>query len=66
MGDASPPRELILAIIPFPEPTELIEKIKKKHPNVDFAYVQRAFSPKAITDAVPDGTFPCLLREKHC
>jgi hypothetical protein len=60
MGDAGVPREKILLIIPFPEPKDLEERIRKKHPNVEFAYKALQFYPKVKTDAIPDGrcSFP--------
>lgn len=46
MGEASSPaQERILAILPFPEPTDLIAKIEKKHPNVKFIYRTLNFVP---------------------
>jgi hypothetical protein len=71
MGDATPPREHILCIIPFPEPTEIIKRIQKKHPNVDFSYIKHFSFPKTETDAVPDGNHiappftKALLSEIH-
>jgi hypothetical protein len=38
MGDASSEQERVLAILPLPKPTDLIEKIEKKHPNVKFLW----------------------------
>ncbi|KAH6678471.1 D-isomer-specific 2-hydroxyacid dehydrogenase-like protein [Halenospora varia] len=41
MGEAPPQeKEHVLCWLPFPEPTEIIETIQKKHPNVDFTYKQ--------------------------
>lgn len=46
MGDASmEQQECILAILPFPEPTDLIDKIEKKHPNVKFLWHTLNFIP---------------------
>jgi hypothetical protein len=46
MGEAwNPDQERVLCILPFPEPTELIEKIEKKHPNVKFLYHTLAWKP---------------------
>lgn len=49
-------------IIPFPEPTELLEDIRKKHPYVKFTYKQQSFDGKKLVqiDAVPDGIYPAI------
>jgi len=57
MGDATPPRQHILCILPFPEPTEIFERIQAKHPNVDFSYRKSSFiGGKFVNHDIPDGT----------
>ncbi|RDL41883.1 Uncharacterized protein BP5553_01862 [Venustampulla echinocandica] len=38
MGDASPEKEHILCLLPFPEDEKILKSIKDKHPNVEFTY----------------------------
>jgi len=57
MGDASFPREHIVCILPFPEPTEILKSIQKKHPNVTFNYINLQYSAKILTNVIPDGMF---------
>lgn len=59
MGDASPPRQHILCVLPFPEPHDIFKKIKAKHPNVDFSYQSLQFTRgKISTPDIPDGILP--------
>jgi len=56
MGDATPPRQHILCILPFPKPTEIFEKIRAKHPNVDFSYKTSSLvNGKFVNPDIPDG-----------
>jgi hypothetical protein len=58
MGDASSSeKEHILCLLPFPENTELLGEIKKKHPNVEFTYKQITYALGKGLDiqTVPDG-----------
>ncbi|TAQ90529.1 hypothetical protein B7494_g1144 [Chlorociboria aeruginascens] len=65
MGDASVPEgEHILAVLPFPEPTELIAKLKEKHPNTKFTYVTRPHvfdDTKAPDELFKEATVLCTL-----
>lgn len=66
MGDASPSTEHILLAIPFPEPSDIIQTIKKKHPHVEFTVVQIQFTgAKPVTNAIPDGNHVPFLMPKH-
>lgn len=58
MGDASFPPEHILIVVPYPEPTAIVNAIKKKHPNVtvDWIYLG-AISYKNFKATIPDGTY---------
>jgi hypothetical protein len=40
MGEAppTPPKEYILCLLPFPEKPEILDPIRKRHPNVVFNY----------------------------
>ncbi len=39
MGEAPPPtKEHILCLLPFPERSDILDPIRKKHPNVEFNY----------------------------
>ena len=52
MGDAGPPNEeCILCILPFPEPTEILAKIQKEHPNVRIIYRTFLHSPGLYVDS---------------
>ncbi len=35
--------EHLLFILPFPEPTEIVERIKKNHPQIDITYRNLSF-----------------------
>ncbi len=65
MGDATPPQEHILTILPLLPSEELLDGIKKKHPGVTINYQFLDF--KAIfgnkPHNVPDGicSFPILI-----
>ena len=66
MGEApAPPKERILCIMPFPEPTEVMLDILKKHPNVEFRYLLQSFTQGKywglFKPDVPDGRLPGLL-----
>jgi hypothetical protein len=63
MGEAPAPRsERILCIMPFPEPTEILLDILKKHPNVEFRYILQSFTQGKywgiFKPDVPDGRLP--------
>lgn len=59
MGEAPPQeKEHVLCWLPFPEPTEIIETIQKKHPNVDFTYKQLEYKKEGKNwevKEIPDG-----------
>ena len=58
MGDAfRPEKEHILCLLPFPENREILDGIRKKHPNVKFTYLQTTFAPGKPLDlnTLPDG-----------
>jgi len=61
MGEAPPPdQEHILALLPFPEDSKIIDGIKKKHPNVKFTYREAYYEKgKSIDTHIPDGNPPC-------
>jgi len=60
MGDASfMKEEFLLCVLPFPEPTDIIARIRKNHPYFKVVYRQINFtsfkSPIEVADAVPEG-----------
>ncbi|KAG9248404.1 D-isomer-specific 2-hydroxyacid dehydrogenase-like protein [Calycina marina] len=56
MGDITPERQHILVALPYSqEMTEIFDKIKAKHPNVDFTCQRATFTPDKTTVAkIPD------------
>jgi len=42
-GGPEPTPEHLLFILPFPEPTEILERIKKNHPHIDITYRNLSF-----------------------
>lgn len=42
-GGPEPTTEHLLIILPFPEPTEIVERIKKNHPHIDITYRNLTF-----------------------
>jgi hypothetical protein len=68
MGEApSVQKEHILCILPFPEPTEILRNIQKKHPQVEFTYILQPITASRAwnTDAkdIPDGTESVALSQ---
>jgi hypothetical protein len=60
MGDASSKKEeLLLCVLPFPEPADIIARIRENHPHVKVVYHQINFtnfkSPIDVANAVPEG-----------
>lgn len=63
MGEAPPPqKEYILVITPFEEPTEALDDIRRKHPNVEIKIIRQTFllsGSWALNEIkVPDGISP--------
>lgn len=66
MGEAPPPqKELVLCITPFDKPTEVLDNILKKHPNVEFKFIHHTFAPGVTWHKnkveVPDGMLRCAI-----
>jgi hypothetical protein len=63
MGDATPPKEHILILLPLPISQELLDGIKKKHPNTTIKY--HFLDLKAVFAGappnVPDGILPITI-----
>ncbi|KAL3427753.1 d-isomer specific 2-hydroxyacid dehydrogenase [Phlyctema vagabunda] len=59
MGDARVSEEHILLIVPLPEPEDIIQSIKNKHPNVRITYRQQTFEHGKVNNkvAIPDDIF---------
>jgi hypothetical protein len=59
MGDMSKKEELLLCVLPFPEPADIIAQIRENHPHFRVVYRQINFtefkSPIDVADAVPEG-----------
>jgi hypothetical protein len=57
MGEAPSQKEHILCLLPFPEDTKLLDRIREKH-NVEFTYKHITFAKgKALVmKEVPDGS----------
>lgn len=53
--DAEP--EHLLAVLPFPEPTAIFDRIRKKHPHIKCSYYSLAFvdTPWKSLKSVPRG-----------
>lgn len=63
MGEAPPPqKEHILCVMAFKEPTEVLESIRRRHPNAHFKIIRQQFLPNVSWATnqvdVPDGKFP--------
>lgn len=63
MGEAPPhERELILCLLPLKADQNIIESIKKKHPNVDFRYREVTWDKSKPNDThIPDGRTPAYF-----
>ncbi len=60
MGDASFKKdEVLLCVLPFPEPAAIISRIRENHPRIKVIYRQIQFttfkSPIDVPDSVPEG-----------
>lgn len=63
MGEAPPPqKEYILVITTFEAPTEVLDDIRRKHPNVEIKIIRQTFllnGSRAVNEInVPDGISP--------
>jgi hypothetical protein len=58
MGDATPPKEHLLVVLPLPPNQELLDGIKKKHPGITIKYhvVQFGVAFGHVPHDIPDGT----------
>ena len=59
MGEAapSPIKEHILCLLPFPERSEILDPIRKRHPNVEFNYKHIKYIKGIAQDCnISDGT----------
>jgi hypothetical protein len=69
MGDATPPHEHILILLPLPPNEKILDGIKKKHPGVTITYHLLDF--KVVFGGephkIPDGMFlsPTYLHSLH-
>ena len=57
-GGNSSHSENLLVIVPFPEPTEILEKLQEKHPSLQtirFVNTQFTDTPWTVTHEIPDG-----------
>jgi hypothetical protein len=60
MGDASSKKEeVLLCVLPFPEPADIISRIRKNHPRIKIIYRHITFTsfkaPIEVPDTVPEG-----------
>lgn len=60
MGDVSSKKEeVLLCVLPFPEPADIIARIRENHPYVKVVYRQITLAsikaPMKLADAVPEG-----------
>ena len=55
-GPDSKPEHL-LVILPFEEPTEIFERIRKNHPNIKITFINQRFTPRALwqSGGIPTG-----------
>jgi len=51
-GEAPSSKEYILCLIPFPKNQAVLEKIEKRHPNVEITYIQ---TTSRSADDYPEG-----------
>ena len=69
MGDATPPMEHILILLPLPPNQELLDGIKKKHPGVTITYHLLEFKMVfgGEPHKIPDGIYhsPVYLLYPH-
>jgi hypothetical protein len=58
MGDATPPKEHLLIVLPLPPNQELLDGIKKKHPGITIKYhvIQFGVAFGHVPHDIPDGT----------
>jgi hypothetical protein len=59
MGDAGHEPENLLVILPFREPTEIFERIKKNHPQIKITFKRLVFTDtpwKGVED-IPQGYY---------
>jgi hypothetical protein len=66
MGDVSSMIEdVLLCVLPFPEPADIIARIGKNHPHIKVVYRQMTFArfqaPMKLAEAVPEGTYLIAL-----
>jgi hypothetical protein len=47
--------ELVLCILPTPEPKDIIQNLKDAHPNIDVKYIQQAWGRGPQRVELPDG-----------
>jgi hypothetical protein len=63
MGDATPPKEHILILLPLPPNQELLDGIKKQHPGVTITYhlleLKMVFGGEP--HKIPDGIYHSLV-----
>lgn len=54
-----PPKEHLLLAFPFPEPKEIVDRLRSKFPQIEVTFAQVPFSsiPKEIEDALPPETY---------
>jgi hypothetical protein len=60
MGDASSKKEdVLLCVLPFPEPADIISRIRENHPRIKVVYRQIQFTsfkaPIDLPENVPEG-----------
>lgn len=54
-----PKTEHLLVIVPFPEPTEIFDRIRKKYPHIKITFQMGLFNepPWKIQEEIPKGGF---------
>ena len=60
-GPDSKPEHL-LVILPFEEPTEIFERIRKNHPNIKITFINQRFTPRALWQS---GGIPTGFNDPH-
>lgn len=65
MGDARPPHEHLLVILPLPPNEEILNGLKKKHPGLTIKYHQVEFAMIFGSKAhpIPDGMNPSTFSD---
>ena len=60
MGDATPPKEHLLIVLPLPPNQKLLDGIRKKHPAITIKYFEVSFGVAFghVPHNIPDGTCP--------